>query len=250
MQHSTTQIYLSNMQQITPHQHNPTIQKHSSSTPLNNHQHEKPCKRLIKMEQNPQIIENKLKNSFSNIKKDIYDLKSEINTIKSDLDQLKTILTKENFLSSTGNKGVINNHQQSTIINSSQQPTNQPILTPDNEEAIISTTLNNLKQQLEKTFKTLTDREFSIFMAIYELEQQLSKVTYADIASHLSLTEMTVRSYVSSLINKNVPIEKTRRFNNKLSLSIKKELKDLNLASKLISLRMNNPPQQTLFSNY
>ncbi len=221
------------------------------------------------MEQNLQIIENKLKNSFFNIKKDISGLRSEMDTINANLEQLKAILTKENFLSSTGNKGVINNHQQSTIINNPQQPPETPKNTLNtqiaslepapheppqqtelNDKAIISNSLNSLKKELEKTFKALTDREFSIFLTIYELEQQLGKVTYSDVASQLSLTEMTIRSYVSSLINKNIPIEKTRRFNNKVSLSIKKELKELNLASKLISLRMNSPKQQTLFSNY
>jgi len=216
------------------------------------------------MEQNTQLIEEKLKNSFSNIKKDITTLnnditalKNEINHIKGGLDQIKTILTTKNFLDSTGNKGVINNHQQSTIINTptntNKEDQNDLILqehpkSQDLQEVQI--TLDKIKKDLQKTFKNLTDREFSIFMTIYELGQQLDRVTYADIAQQLSLTEMTIRSYVASLINKHLPIEKTRRFNNKVSLSIRKEFKDLNLASKLISLRTLDSNQKTLFSDY
>jgi hypothetical protein len=238
-----------------------------SSTIINKPKNPSTISNLLKMDKNNQIFEERLKNSFFNIKKDILDLRNEINSLKTAINEIKGILPQENFLSSTGNKGVINNHQQSTIINNPQQPQetrqNIPIqpVQPESEyveepsklgqeSEFLQEMVNNLKKELEKTFKGLTDREFSIFLAIYELEQQLGQVTYSDIANHLSLTEMTIRTYVASLINKHLPIEKTRRFNNKLSLSIKKELKELNLASKLIALRNHNYGQKTLFSQY
>jgi DNA-binding NarL/FixJ family response regulator len=195
-------------------------------------------------------MEEKLKKSFSNIKKDISSLKDEIEAIKTSISKIEAKIPKKNFLSSTGNKGVINNHQQSTVINTPKKQQNILQIQEKTDEEILDSTVDKMKKELEKTFKNLTDREFSVFLAIYELENQLDKVTYTDISKQLSLTEMTIRSYVSSLLNKGLPIQKTRRFNNKVSLSIKKEFKTLNLASQLLTLRNSNFDQKTLFSNY
>jgi len=64
----------------------------------------------------------------------------------------------------------------------------------------------------------------------------------------LKITQITVRNYVNSMISMNIPIEKHRQYNRKVSLSIKKELRDLNLATKLLKLRQSGShSQKTLF---
>ena len=83
-------------------------------------------------------------------------------------------------------------------------------------------------------------------MAIYQLEEELGTglVRYQDISKILKLTEISIRNYVNSMVNKGIPITKTRQYNRKVSLSIKKELKDLNLASKLLKIRQSGQNTQ------
>jgi len=50
------------------------------------------------------------------------------------------------------------------------------------------------------------------------------------------------------MMNRGIPIEKHRQYNRKVSLSIKKDMRDLNLASKLLKIRQSgSASQQTLF---
>ena len=133
---------------------------------------------------------------------------------------------------SSGNDGVINNHQQSsTIINDKQQ------------------SISAIKSDFEALFRGLTDREFSVFMAIYQLEEDLqAPVSYCEVSKILKITEITVRNYVNSMMNRGIPIEKHRQYNRKVSLSMKKDMRDLNLASKLLKIRQSgSASQQTLF---
>jgi predicted transcriptional regulator len=74
-------------------------------------------------------------------------------------------------------------------------------------------------------------------MAIYQLEEELGKVTYNDIAMKLNLTEATVRNFITGLMNKEIPIIKERIFNKKAFFYVKKDFKELNLASRLLELR-------------
>lgn len=192
--------------------------------------------------------EERLRNSFENVRKDMEFFKNEIESLKKEIlsekenkttieSQIKDIITSLNeikdklaffYKNSSGNDGVNDNHQQSsTIINHKQS-------------------IDSIKNEFETTFKGLTDREFSVFMAIYQLEEELGqgKVRYQDVSKTLKLTEISIRNYVNSMINKGIPIEKVRQYNKKVSLSIKKELKELNLASKLLKLRQSGANTQ------
>ncbi|MBI4159167.1 hypothetical protein HY500_02820 [Candidatus Woesearchaeota archaeon] len=202
-----------------------------------------------------EFSEEKLKASFENVRKDMEFFKNEIELVKRELlskkedkkvieFKIKEILGSLNEIKdklaffykiSSGNNGVINNHQQSsTIINQNQS-------------------LEIIKKEFEELFSGLTDREFSVFMTIYQLEEELGQgfVRYQDVSKILKLTEISIRNYVNSMINKGIPINKTRQYNKKVSLSIKKELKELNLASKLLKLRQSGPNTQiSLFDNH
>jgi len=217
------------------------------------------------MAENEDPFKEKIRNSFSNVKNDIFNLekglknlqnevileKEDISAMNSKLDHLnseiaeiKTILAELNN-SSSGNEGVINDHQRSSTIINDQQSTMHN--TPDTPE-IPEKTLKTLKKDFEKQFRTLTDREFSVFMAIYELEKQNGETNFSQLANHLHLTEPTVRASVNSVISKNLPLMKERVFNGKTSLFIKKDFHDLNLLNKLIRLRQNPLDQTTLFN--
>ena len=203
----------------------------------------------------------KVRNSFSNAKNDIFNLDNKINglneeikqekkhiialntdlkTIKEEITEIKSLL--ESFKEiSTGNDGVINNHQQSsTIINSQQSSINDQQQTPQK-------VIKKLEKELEFQFRTLTDREFSVFMAVYDLEKQNGEVTYSQIANHLNLTEATIRASVNRLVSKGLPLTKERVFNGKTALFIKKDFHELNLLNKLMRLRQNPADQTTLF---
>ncbi len=213
------------------------------------------------MAENKALFREKIRNSFSNAKNDISDLKlsvtelknsskdnkedilalnSRIDELKSNLGEIKDILTSFKK-DSIGNDGVINNHQQSTVNNQQSTTINE------RQQNIPKNTLKVLEMDFEKQFKTLTDREFSVFMAILELESQVGDVNYSLLANHLNLTETTIRGTSNRLISKGLPIKKARHFNGKVSLMIKEDFHDLNLLNKLIRLRQNPSDQRTLF---
>jgi len=198
------------------------------------------------------LDEERIRNSFEKVRDDMGFLKNELEKVKNRLDkqeeernniksQISQILSfineiKDNmsffYKISSGNDGVINNHQQSsTIINDKQQ------------------SISAIKSDFEALFRGLTDREFSVFMAIYQLEEDLqAPVSYCEVSKILKITEITVRNYVNSMMNRGIPIEKHRQYNRKVSLSIKKDMRDLNLASKLLKIRQSgSASQQTLF---
>ncbi|MBI2673120.1 hypothetical protein HYX19_02570 [Candidatus Woesearchaeota archaeon] len=127
-------------------------------------------------------------------------------------------------ISSIGNRGVNNNQQQSTI---TARPLN----------------VEGFKEGLELKFKSLTDREFSVFLAIYQLEEELGRVTYPDIANKLKISEITIRCYVNSILNKNIPVERRRHFNKKSYLTINNQFRSLNLVGLILKIREGNEQQ-------
>ena len=197
-------------------------------------------------------FQEKVFNSFKKVKEDIDFLRKELNKVKEflllqnkELISLKTKIKEQNDLiitksernnkSSTGNDRAINNHQQSSTIINNDFTT----------EAISYGTQNKLIRTLiENKFRSLTDMEFSVFMAIYQLEEELGKVTYKDIARKFNLTEATVRNHITNLITKGIPIEKERLFNKRTLFYINKDFRELNMASKILELRQI--PQNTV----
>ena len=212
------------------------------------------------MAEDDSSFKEKVRNSFSNVKNDISSLKtgleiikntsesnkSEIKELNSKIDNLKEGITEIKTIlasfkgDSIGNDGVVNNHQRSTV-NDQQSPT-----VNNDQQNIPKKTLIALERDFEKQFKTLTDREFSVFMAILDLEKQ-GDVNYSLLANHLNLTEPTVRGVANRLISKGLPVRKERHFNRKTSLLIKEDFHDLNLLNKLIRLRGNPTDQTQLF---
>jgi predicted transcriptional regulator len=190
-------------------------------------------------------FEENVLNSFKKVKEDINFLRQKLNkvekflllknreilSLKSEIGALNDLINnKKEFKQqiSTGNERVINDHQQSsTMLNNAQQWSKREVLDENKPIRIL----------IENKFRSLTDREFSVFMIIYQLEEELGKVTYKDIAMKLNLSEATVRNFITSLMNKGIPIDKERLFNKKTLFYVKKDFRDLNMASQLLELR-------------
>jgi len=180
---------------------------------------------------------NKLENELKELKnllekqnKEIIDLKSQITNILSFNNKLD-YQNKLKISSSIRNKGVLRQSLDgtSTVINQEIEP---------------------IKQEIEENFKKLTEKQFLVFMTIYELEEQKhSPIRYKEIAKHLNLTQSSVRDHVNELILKKIPLTK-EIFNNKVFLSVPQEFRILTLASKLLNFRELSNNQRTLFDGY
>ena len=85
-------------------------------------------------------------------------------------------------------------------------------------------------------------------MALYHLEEELKRpVTYLELSQRLKMSIGSVRDYIQTLTFKGIPIQKALLDGRKVSFFVQKELRDLNLASKLLSLRDPYSNQTTLF---
>lgn len=204
---------------------------------------------------NNDIFEENIRISFSKVKEDMQRIKEEINgkneeissvkgkieEINNKIENILLLLEKEDkkepknlFLFSTGNEGVIND-QRSTINNDQQQ-------FPTRNNAPEGSSVDIL---LLHKVQSLTDREFSVFLAILELQRVQEEVTYGVLAQKLRISEPTIRGVVNALLSKKIPILKERFFNKKATLTSSPELLNLGFFQKILSLRQQ-PTQKTL----
>ena len=201
-------------------------------------------------------------------KKDIFSKKSEEKDVK--------VPSTPEEVSSTGNQGVyagihsfihsFDRHstgihstdtrqaetdRQQTNQNLLQNPINQQIgLTnfQNNQQTNVSWSSSNLKQ-IDSLFLTLTKQEFITFITIFQLEEDIKRgISYLELSRHMSLSEGCIRTYVSQMLKKGIPLQKIR-LNNKLTLLlIEKEFKALNLKQRLLSLLSKTDLNQTTLS--
>ena len=143
--------------------------------------------------------DEKIRNSFRKVKEEINDIKAKIEELNKKIDVILSNKRETNktskepfFEISSGNDGVINHHQpSSTIINHDLK------------------SIKNLKNELNELYKGLSDREFSVFIAIYTLEEEFGRTVFLrDLANKLKISEITIRGYINTLISKNIPIIK------------------------------------------
>jgi|SRR3989344_6438330 len=179
--------------------------------------------------------DDKIRISFQKVREDIESLKNEMEEIKkvsllknSDILMLKEQIKAQNELISkllgrieeisTGNQRV-NNDQQSLIM-------------IHNDDQHLS-----FKAFIVERFRRLTDREFSVFMAIYQIEEEKGAVTYEDVAKILGLTVVSIRVYINDLIRTGCPIYGDRQFNRKIKFRVMREFREQNLISEVLALR-------------
>src|SRR3989338_1799892 len=193
---------------------------------------------FLDFKENVKIAFSKVKEEINNLKlaiKDNNDLLLEISKkliekekkmVKSkSRDEIGLENKKENYIS-TGNNGVVVDRRRPSSTTIDQQ----------------QTLINDLINELDQKFKGLTKRELSVFMAIYQLEEEsgFSGVTYRDIANRLKLSLSTTKGYVTSLLYKKMPIERQDLISGKSQFFVKKELRGLAVIKKLIELRGSN----------
>ena len=213
----------------------------------------------FKMPDNDPNFEENVKKAFKFVKDDVNLIKSEIKGLKESV--LKIVekldlksLNKDNnnqysykndeldlFIkkSSIRNDGVKNNQQQSTINNNPKQSsTNDPQPITEDLKKVLDTIINKTQN--------LSDREFSIFIKIYDLGLNQA-ATYPNLAKEFNLTESTVRGAVKGLITRGIPIQKERFFNKESSLFIPEELNNPYIIQRIIKARQKKYVQKTLF---
>ena len=97
--------------------------------------------------------------------------------------------------------------------------------------------LDNIKKDIRRKFKGLTEQEFNVFSTLYMLEDKGLLVDYKILAENLSLTESSIRDYVGKLINKGIPITKEKINNKQIILHISSDLKQITSLETIIKLR-------------
>jgi len=222
-------------------------------------------------------MENKdeIKTAFNKVKKDILSLKSEIDQIKELLKDIQNDLNteklhkiaqessstiqhinpthpnnpthnptlrqevgglKSQFLGiSTGNEGVPTDRQTDR---QTDNPTHSSIENHIQEATDMLESLDKLKKEIRRKFKRITNQEMAVFSTIYQLEEEdTNKSNYKQVALNLKLSESSIRDYVQRIINKGVPITKTKVNNKLILLSISPNLKKIASLSTIIKLR-------------
>jgi len=193
------------------------------------------------MDLNQDPINKRLKNSFDNVKLDMNSLKNELlelkdllirekeenKRLKEELRQIsvakpKLSLKKEDSkTSSTGNEGVIHSFIHSFTSYAHPKHTN----------------LKEFKDEIDRMFSTLPKQEFLVFLTLYQLEDDLKRpIIYTELSNKLNLSEGCIRTYISHLLKKKLPILKNKVNNKIVEVSINPHFRDLNLKQKLINL--------------
>ena len=85
--------------------------------------------------------------------------------------------------------------------------------------------------------KRLNRREQEVFLVIYTLEEEKGSLTYEDIAGKLNISPQLASNYVTSIIEKGVPILK-RYINSKPYLRLDPEFKTLQTKENVLQLSL------------
>lgn len=85
--------------------------------------------------------------------------------------------------------------------------------------------------------KRLDRREQEVFLVIYTLEEEKGSLTYEDIAKKLGISEHLAANYVTSIMEKGVPIIK-RYLNSKPYLRLEPEFKTLQAKENILQLSL------------
>ncbi len=113
----------------------------------------------------------------------------------------------------------------------------KPIKQQISEASEILASLDSIKREIRRKFKSITKQEMLVFSTVYTLEEQDSDVDYQKIASKLNLSESSIRDYVQRIIKKGIPLDKEKLNNKKIILHISPELKKIVTLDTILKLR-------------
>jgi len=94
-----------------------------------------------------------------------------------------------------------------------------------------------IEKQNNFEVKRLSRMEQQVFLVIYTLEEEKCGLTYSDIAKSLSISEHLAASYITSMIEKGVPILK-RYINSKPYLRLDPIFKTLQAKENILQLSL------------
>ncbi|MBU4501005.1 MAG: hypothetical protein KKA79_00310 [Nanoarchaeota archaeon] len=219
-----------------------------------------------------QYFKDNIKLAFSRVKEHILHIEGQLKSNKEEVEAYKEeirLLRKElkSLRESIGNKGRSFEETQNP-----PEPQNQAVeQVSSGNEGVYSfihslnkhsfnsysdtkQTLNthfqkfdDFKQDFDKIFSNVSKQEFLTFLTIYQLEEEMTHVGYIAVANKLNLTEGCIRTYVSSLLKKGLPLMKKKYNNKQVFLYISPEFRSLNLKQKLIDTFYHfDPNQKTL----
>jgi chromosome segregation ATPase len=146
-------------------------------------------------------------------------------------------LNTQNIGISKGNEGVPADRQTHQQTDRHIENTPKILENPVDSALEILESLDNLKKEIRLKFKRLTDQEWLIFSAIYQLDEQQGYSDYKTLATRLKLTESSIRDYIGRLIKKGIPLEKHKINNKTVQLSVSSNLKKIASLSTIIQLR-------------
>jgi uncharacterized protein YPO0396 len=200
------------------------------------------------------MFKETVKKSFSNVKKDIMSLNSKIFAIEAKLDLILAKLEETQITNKTKNaefneykvldRQIKEKRQEISIGNEGDHSfIHSPFIHSFTDHA---PNIQDLKKNLENKFNQLTSQEFLVFLTIYQLEEELKKaVTYADLSIKLKLSTGCIRSYISSIIRKELPLIKQKLNNKIVTLTIHPDFKELNLKERLTNIYYYKDQEQT-----
>jgi hypothetical protein len=213
-----------------------------------------------------------VKEAFSKVRSDMDEIRLQLSTLKQQMEELTrtfqqiqlnqqtnkqpipTYPTQEMPLYglkspistiSSGNRGVPTNQQTNKPTNQRTGnegvtlpiPTHERRATHLGQLAELLSNLDDVKKEVRIKFKHLTEQEMVVFSAIYTLEEQGFIVDYSLLSEHLSLSEISIRDYTRKIIQKGVPINKTKVNNKRIALTISSDLKRIASLQTIQALR-------------
>ncbi len=151
-------------------------------------------------------------------------------------------LKSPNIAFSTGNEGVQTDRQTDSLTASQTDRHIQHTGKSDEigrlaRAAEVLNSLDELRKEVRVKFKRLTDQEMAVFSAIYTLDELHQQPDYHFLSKHLKLSESSIRDYVRKIINKGIPVEKSKENNKKIALSISPDLKRVATLPTIMQLR-------------
>ncbi|MBU2562274.1 MAG: helix-turn-helix domain-containing protein [Nanoarchaeota archaeon] len=178
------------------------------------------------------FIKNSQKN-FSTQNPQNFVLSTHPSTHPSPLEGLKP----QNLMISTGNEGVPTDRQ--TDKQTDRQTNNlSEFKKNDIESAVeILNSLDAIRKEVRLKFKRLTDQEFLVFSAIYQLDEEVGHSDYKTLSQQLNLSESSVRDYVGRIIKKGIPVDKKKINNKQIYLSVSNNLKKIATLRTIFQLR-------------
>ena len=218
-----------------------------------------------KVKQDMDFLKNELNNLRNELKENqdlmvricenVYDMSNQINQTRGQINPVSMenfpadnsfskSLNKGNSEFSIGNGGVPADRQtdQQTDRQSRNNiednfPADRQIENSIENAAEMIKSLGDLKKEIYKKFKKLTEQEWLVFLTIYQFDEEIGYSDYKILAEKLKLTESSIRDYVARLINKGIPIDKTKLNNKNIRLNIAQSIKQIASLSTIITLR-------------